>query len=58
MPFGKYKDFEACIKDQMKGGKYTREQAGGICGMIEKKHKAKHEMSETINELTEELDKI
>lgn len=40
MPFGKYKNFEECVQDQMSKG-YTRYEAGGICGLIEKRHKEK-----------------
>jgi len=40
MPFGKYKDFAECVSAQMKKG-YKKEQAGGICGLIEKRHKEK-----------------
>lgn len=41
MPFGKYKNFKECVKEQMKKG-YNEKQAGGICGLIEKRSKEKH----------------
>ena len=44
MPMGKYPDFASCIRDQMKKG-YSKEQAGGVCGLIEKRHKAKHDLA-------------
>lgn len=40
MPFGGYETFDDCVKAQMKKG-YNKKQAGGICGLIEKRHKEK-----------------
>jgi len=41
MPLGKYKTWNDCIKAQLKKG-YSKKQANGICGLIEKRHKEKY----------------
>lgn len=58
MPFGKYKDFAECIRDQMKNHKYSKEQAGGVCGLIEKRHKQKHKLSDDVDSVLELLDEL
>jgi len=56
MPMGKYPNFASCIKDQMKKG-YNKKQASGICGLIEKRHKEKHELAQ-INNILSDFEEI
>jgi len=57
MPFGGFKDFAECMKFQKKKG-YSEEAAGGICGMIEKRHKAKQEREATLEEMIKEFESV
>lgn len=40
MPIGSYKNWDACIKDQMKKGK-SKKSAEKICGYLEQKVREK-----------------
>lgn len=43
MPFAGFKNFQECLTHvKKKNPNYTDEQAGGVCGVIEKRWKVKH----------------
>jgi hypothetical protein len=59
-PFATFKNFEACIKSIMsENPDYTREQAAGTCGEIEKRSKAKKDLFKTVLEnMKSEIDAV
>jgi len=59
-PFGKWETFEECVKEIMKENPdYTREQAEGTCGKIEKRSKEKKDMFKTVLEnIRDEIDTV
>ena len=57
MPMGGFKDFAECIAFQKKKG-YSEQAAGGICGLIEKRHKAKQEKMNEADDFLDFLDEF
>ena len=59
-PFGKWETFEECVKEIMRENPdYTREQAEGTCGKIEKRSKEKKDMfREVLENMKNEIDAV